>query len=54
MASSFFLSPDNGPIAGEECPNIWNNGALGDKFLKFGMVLGIGTDFQNPSQTKWA
>ena len=32
-------------IAGEEYPNIWNNRALNDKFLKFGMVLGMGIVF---------
>ena len=32
-------------IAGEEDPNIWNNRALDDKFLKFGMVLGMGIVF---------
>ena len=32
-------------MAGEEYANIWNNRALGDKFLKFGMVLGMGTVF---------
>ena len=32
-------------VAGEEWVNIWNNRALGDKFLKFGMVFGMGSDF---------
>ena len=26
----------------KEYANIWNNHALGEKFLKFGMVLGMG------------
>ena len=33
-------------IAREEYANIWwNNRALGNKFLKFGMVLGMGIVF---------
>ena len=33
--------------SGEEYANIWNNRALGDKFLKFSTVLGI-TTIKNP------
>ena len=30
-------------LAGEEYANIWNNRALGDKYLKFSVVLGMGS-----------
>ena len=40
------------PISGEENPNIWNNRALGDKFVKFGMVLGMGIVFSKSIANK--
>ena len=40
-------------IAGEEYANIcWNNRELGDKFLKFGMVLGMGIVFPKSISNK--
>ena len=38
--------------AGEEYPNIWNNRALGDKFLKSGMLLGMGIVFSKSIANK--
>ena len=40
-----FIFSRNFHIAREEYSNIWNSRALGDKFLKFGMVLGKGIVF---------
>ena len=39
-------------IAEEEYPNIWNNRALGDKFFKFTMVLGMGIVFSKSIANK--
>ena len=39
-------------LAGGEYANIWNNRALGDKFLKFGMVLGMGSVFSKSIANK--
>ena len=39
-------------FSGERIRNIWNNRALGDKFLKFGMVLGMGSVFSKSIANK--
>ena len=42
----------NHVVAGEESANICNNRALGDKFLKFGMVFGMGIVFSKSNNLK--
>ena len=43
---------NNSIIAGKEYANIWDNRALGDKFLKFGMMLGTGIVFSKSIANK--